>query len=78
MGEEENPLPLPKRILVRGVKMATDRYCIDCKYYQGNNESILTCCYIFIEDKKRPCDPGKDCTVKVKRRRKRKGISDGK
>jgi hypothetical protein len=49
-----------------------DKYCADCKYYMGNCDNTLCCNYIFIEDKRRPCDPGKGCTVKVKRKRRRK------
>lgn len=46
--------------------------CYNCAYLQGQNTSIPTCGYIFIVDRKRPCPPGKGCTVKVLRR-KRKG-----
>jgi hypothetical protein len=49
-----------------------DKYCLDCHYYQGNSEVDICCCYLLITDKRRPCPPGKGCTVKVKRKRRRK------
>lgn len=50
-----------------------NRNCRDCKYFHGHDGSVLSCNYIFMEDKKRPCEPGEGCTVKVRRRRRRKG-----
>lgn len=45
--------------------MAADSYCNGC-IYKGVVENHLPCCnYIFMEDKMRPCPPGKGCTVKV-------------
>ena len=44
------------------------KYCKDCVYYMGGFTKF--CQYIFVEDKRRPCPPGKDCTVKVKRSKK--------
>lgn len=40
------------------------RPCIGCAYFGGENNVNNSCNYIFIEDKRRPCPPGKDCTVK--------------
>ena len=46
-------------------KVANDKYCNGC-IYKGVVENHLPCCnYIFMEDKRRPCPPGKGCTVKV-------------
>ncbi len=52
-----------------------DKNCNGCKYYHQISTHLLGCHYIFMEGKRRPCDPGKDCTVKDtgKRRRKKKG-----
>lgn len=44
------------------------RYCRDCVYYGGWFRSTRCCNYILYEDKSRGCDPGKDCTKKVKRK----------
>ena len=55
-----------------------DKYCWDCRYYQGNCEANMCCCYLLITDKRRPCPPGKDCTVKVKRKRVRKTSTERK
>lgn len=46
------------------IQNPNSKYCEDCVYFQGY--SMRCCNYIFIEDKRRPCPPGKDCTVKVK------------
>lgn len=49
-----------------------DKYCMGCRYYRMiNGGEQMYCSYIFEEDRKRPCDPGKDCTVKKKRRGKK-------
>lgn len=42
--------------------------CDGCKYFYGT--WIPSCNYIFEEDKRRPCPPGKECTVKVRKRGK--------
>ena len=58
--------------------MANDPYCDGCFYYRHlSTDGASRCChYIFVTDTKRPCDPGKDCTVKVPidvaRRKRRK------
>ena len=45
-----------------------DKHCEGCVYYQG--QLIKTCNYIFEKGERRPCPPGKGCTVKLKRRKK--------
>lgn len=58
-----------------------DPYCKGCKHYrQSGADTLKMCHYIFDKGHKRPCDPGKDCTVKEtrKRGRKKKVTSDGK
>ena len=52
-----------------GENKVADLYCCNCAYYGGHAEPAWTCNYIFIEDKMRPCPPGKGCTVKIKRKR---------
>lgn len=57
---------------VKRMPVTNDKYCIGCRYYRtmyGGDQ--MYCDYIFAEDKKRPCDPGKDCTVRVKRKGKK-------
>ena len=47
-----------------------DKHCMGCYYYKPLNCPEMRCCnYIFMTGHKRPCDPGKDCTVKVKNKR---------
>lgn len=46
-----------------------EKYCRDCYYWTGMNSGCYCCNYIFYEDRKRPCPPGKDCTVKRRKRR---------
>lgn len=49
--------------------MADDKHCKNCFYYRymynGYKEMGRACHYLLITGKRRPCDPGKDCTVKV-------------
>lgn len=45
------------------------RHCKGCAYFGGENNVNNSCNYIFIEDKRRPCSPGKDCTVRKPRKK---------
>jgi len=47
------------------------KYCKGCYYYGGGCETTATCNYIFIVGHRRPCPPGKDCTVKKAKRKPR-------
>ena len=38
-----------------------DRHCRNCKYYSGH---VGSCDYMLMTNMRRPCDGGKDCTVK--------------
>ena len=49
-----------------------DKNCWNCFYWQGHSEPAMCCNYLLITDKRRPCPPGKDCTVKKPRKRRRK------
>ncbi len=42
-------------------------YCDNCHYYRyANGTSGVRCChYLLWTNRKRPCDPGDACTVKV-------------
>lgn len=50
-----------------------DKHCQDCFYYRKIYEISWYCAYVFIEDKKRPCPPGKECTVKIRRKDRKHG-----
>ena len=57
-----------------------DRACKGCIYFGWIGGYHGCCNYIFIAGERRPCPPGKDCTVKKtkKRGRKKKGeVEDG-
>lgn len=41
-----------------------DKHCLGCWYYAKICESIYCCSYLDREDKRRPCPPGKNCTVR--------------
>lgn len=41
------------------------KYCEGCVYLMGGFTKF--CHYIFVNDRSRPCPPGKDCKVKVQR-----------
>lgn len=41
-------------------------YCEGCDYYFGSCSK--TCNYIFVTGHRRPCPPGKDCTVRMERK----------
>lgn len=53
------------------------KYCKGC-YYWGGGGGCNCCNYIFIEDKRRPCPPGKGFTVrKVKRKSRHRYLHSG-
>lgn len=49
-----------------------DAYCKKCFYFQGQTDATCSCCYILITGQKRPCDPGKGCAVRKKRKSARR------
>ena len=53
-----------------------DKYCHDCIYFQGMTDATCCCHYIIITGERRNCEPGKGCTKKVKRGKKRRLKSD--
>jgi len=52
--------------------IVSNEYCEDCICYYGDSENNKCCNYIFIHGTKRPCPPGKDCTVKKTREKIRR------
>lgn len=50
--------------------------CKGCFYRRGSTEASKSCDYILIEGHRRPCPPGKGCTVKKKERRRKKKAPD--
>ena len=50
------------------------KYCRACAgcIYMGWAGWYGCCNYLFMTDKRRPCPPGKNCTVKTTRKRGRK------
>ena len=46
--------------------------CGGCIYYYGPSEGTICCNYLLDTGKRRPCPPGKDCTVRKSRRNKKK------
>lgn len=58
-----------------------DRYCRRCMYYinlSGGLRGLKCCNYLIMTDKRRPCDPGKGCTVRELRNPKWSTRKDGK
>lgn len=49
-----------------------DKHCVGCYFYRCICTGWVGCHYILLTGKKRPCPPGKDCTVKKERRRRKK------
>ena len=45
-----------------------DKHCKGCKYYVGITSLIYCCQYYEMEDKLRPCPPGKECTVRKEKK----------
>lgn len=63
---------MAKRVVYDPVRKITyDRACKGC-IYLGRAGWLGCCNYIFIEGKPRPCLPGKDCTIKETKRKKRR------
>ena len=54
-----------------------DRACKGCIYLTFLNGYVGCCNYLFQVGKRRPCPPGKDCTAKETKKRK-KEKKDGK
>ena len=53
---------------VKGMTKMSDRGCHGCYYYKPIYRGInaLRCChYLLIEDEKRGCPPGKDCSKRL-------------
>ena len=46
------------------------QYCEGCIYWGGDYQTNRSCNYIFQTGHRRPCPPGKDCTVKIIGKRK--------
>lgn len=46
-------------------KRRNDKHCEGCHYYKMVFPPERCCHYLLMTNQKRPCDPGKDCTVKV-------------
>ena len=49
-----------------------DKTCLWCKYYYGCSDDALMCNYFLDTGNRRPCDPGKGCTVFEQRKSKRR------
>lgn len=47
------------------------KYCEGCDYWYCDN-NVKCCNYIFEEDRRRPCPPGKGCTVRKTKKKGRK------
>ena len=47
------------------------KFCDGCVFFGGDYEGSRSCNYIFIKGKRRPCPPGKGCTVKIDRGKNR-------
>ncbi len=50
------------------MRVKNQKNCRDCVYSFKLNAGFLVCEYLLRTDKMRPCPPGKDCTVKIKRK----------
>lgn len=56
----------------------SDKSCEGCIHLCYLYDKVTCCNYILNTGKKRPCDPGKGCTVKqIRRKKKRGGRSNG-
>lgn len=57
--------------------MSVKNPCDGCWYFRGAMDYDRCCCYYLITSIRRPCPPGKGCTVRVnmvKRKKKRKKV----
>lgn len=63
MAENKNALtPLPEG--GDGTGPGSEHPCDGCLHFYGAYPCNKCCNYIFDRDKRRPCKPGADCTVK--------------
>lgn len=65
----ERPTGKTDKKIMPPISNPNEKYCRDCYYWTGMNSGCYCCNYIFYENRKRPCPPGKDCTVKRRKRR---------
>ena len=49
-----------------------DRYCVGCQYLKKITDDIYFCSYMLDTDKRRPCPPGRGCTVRTLKKRGKK------
>lgn len=54
-------------------KKGVDEECMGCFYYGTICDNLRYCSYILVENRRRPCPPGKGCTVKKLERGKGDG-----
>lgn len=54
-----------------------DRACVGCIYHGWINGYLGFCNYILMTSKRRPCPPGKGCTVKQKKKKEKKVAENG-
>lgn len=68
-----NTVKQKERIVLQGspIPNPNAKYCEGCVYWYGGFDGYELCNYIFCNDHRRPCPPGKDCTEKVIGKRKR-------
>ncbi len=68
MGENEDfliPLENPADGTVRRRKTKQNDNCKGCFYYGGKAESVKCCNYYLITGRRRPCEMGEDCIVRM-------------
>lgn len=46
--------------------------CAGCKYYSSITKAVYYCTYFLETGRRRPCPPGKGCTVKIPKKRRSK------
>ena len=59
------------QVMPSPIRNPNAKYCEGCVYFGGDYECTKCCNYIFVNGERRPCPPGKDCTVKIERERYR-------
>ena len=64
----------PRKEYTPPVQNTNKKHCKGCYYWFGINAGCDCCNYIFVEGKRRPCPPGKDCTVKKPKKKGKKRL----
>ena len=60
--------------ILGGDQLMCDEYCTGCFYLTKNSNLGYVCDYMLITDHRRPCNSGKECTVRMITKERIRGV----